>query len=243
MKSIKKSLSFIVLAMALCFTFAFSAKVNAEEIAVDNTHSLSAEVGLKAGVSVLSRNYFELSEWNVTGGYINVAVAFPNKAVSMQVQLQNANKSALKTWSVSQGSGIYKCSYSSLAKNKIYYYRARARYSGGKWGSWSYRRAFSTVTPSFTKAGSYAAYVKAPKVTGVKRYDLWMSATSSSKGFKKIGSVKPGSSTKVSKFNGRTLKSYGSYHNFYFFLKPYLKSGATDGVYARPGIYFYTTYK
>lgn len=238
MKNLRKSLSFIVLAMTLCFTFAISAKVNAAEVSVKTTESLSADMGIKAGASVLSRNYFQVKGFDVSSKYFYVAVSYPSKTSYMQVQLQNANKSTLKTWNVKSGSGVYQCDYSSLAKNKIYYYRARAYYSTGKWGAWSYRRAFSTAAPTLT-GKNFVVNVKAPAVTGVKSYDLWMSATSSSKGFKKIGSVKPGATVKLSKFNGRTLKSYGYRHSFYFFLKPYLKSGATDGLYARPGIYFY----
>lgn len=238
MKSLRKNLSFMVLAMAFCFAFAFSAKVNAEEVAVDNSQGMSAEVGIKVGASVLSRDYFHATAWNADKDYFKVAVIYPSKTSFMQVQLQNANKSTLATWNLKDGSGVYTC-YSSIAKNKVYYYRARAIYRTGKVGAWSYRRAFSTAVPSFTKAGSFAVYVKAPKVTGIKRYDLWMSATDSSRGFKKVSAVKPGSRVKISRFNGKTLRSYGYYHNFYFFLKPYLSSGAPDGLYGRPGIYFY----
>lgn len=234
MKNLRKSLSFIVLAMALCFTFAISAKVNAAEFVEGELEVVSAQSDLKVGASVLSKNNFKLGAYNVAKHYFTVKVSYPSKTAYMQVQLQNAKKQSLVTYNLSSGSNTYICTYSSLAYNKIYYYRARAIYKTGKVGQWSYRKAFSTVYPSIS-GSNYVCKVKAPKVTGVKKYELWMSATSASKGFKKIGAIKPGATIKISKFNGRTLRTYGRGHNFYFFLKPYLNSGSTDGIYYKNG--------
>lgn len=199
-------------------------------------HKLYAQWEIQPNTtSIMPRTIFGLNYYDPDYQMCAIRVSTFKNSTGTQVQLQNASKQTIDTTTGKGNTTVY---FYGLDSQKIYYYRARAYYdtsSGRVYGAWSYRRAFSTCTVSVINGGSYSFCVKVPKVDGVKKFELWTSAQSSQKGFKKVGFIKPGQTIKLSKLNGNTLSSYGKNHNCYFFIKPYLNSGETDGIYQRPG--------
>lgn len=199
-------------------------------------HTLYAQWEIQPNTtSIMPRTAFGLNYYDPGSQECAIQVSTFKNSTGTQVQLQNASKQTIAT---TTGRGNTTVFFSGLSSQKIYYYRARAYYdiSGSRiYGAWSYRRAFSTCTVSVINGGSYSFRVQAPKTDGVSKFELWVSAQSSQKGFKKVGNIKPGQAIKLSKVNGNTLSSYGKNQKFYFFIKPYLNSGETDGIYQRPG--------
>lgn len=141
---------------------------------------------------------------------------------SYEVGLYNASKKLVKT-------KICKsyASFSGLKKNRLYYYRVRGLDSGRvPVTGWSVYRAFTTmgVTPKLVSNASRTISFKAPKISGVKSYTLYLSDKSNTKGFKKVGTIKPGKTIKVSKFKG---KAFVYYKDYYYKIVPNLKKKAS----------------
>lgn len=199
-------------------------------------HTLYAQWVVKPNTtSIMPRTSFGLNYYDSNNQECAIQVSTFKNSTGTEVELQNASKQTIAT---TTGEGNTTVFFSGLSSQKIYYYRARAYYdiNGSRiYGAWSYRRAFSTCTVSVINGGSYSFRVQAPSTAGVKKFELWVSSQSSQKGFKKVGFIKPGQAIKLSKVNGNSLSYYGKNHKFYFFIKPYLNSGATDGIYQRPG--------
>lgn len=215
----RKQFSGMILVMAVCFLFAMGVKGEAE-------------------TAPLSKNNFRIVCWEDTTGFLEVKVKMPSNASKMEIQLQNADKKTLNLFKAEHGSQTYIFKYPALTENKIYYYRARVRYDSGNWGKWSYRRAISTCTPSVDYTDQ-AVKVKTPKTKGVKKFELWMSTAGCKKGFKKIGYLNPGAMKKIPTDYRKNQNNTGLCKNYYFFLKPYLKSGKTDGSYNITGVTAY----
>jgi hypothetical protein len=135
--------------------------------------------------------------------------------------------------------------FSNLKKNRVYACKYRTiAYSSAKKGyvatsAWSTTKSFCTAKYKLALSTNASKTVKltVPKISGIKKYILYMS-TSSTSGFKKVASVKAGNTLKVSKFNKKALV-YNK--NYYYKLVPVRQNGskltAIEGYF-----YLYQTY-
>lgn len=142
----------------------------------------------------------------------------------VEVSLCDANLNQLQTTTC-----YASASFTGLKKNKLYYYRIRGlMYSNGTYTpvtEWSAYKAFATPKPKIklTSKKSKTVSIKIPKIAGVKKYNVFLS-TKKDKGYKKIKSIKPGKTFKISKFKGKAFKFYA---NYYYRISPVLKKAAT----------------
>lgn len=125
--------------------------------------------------------------------------------------------------------------------NQIYTYRIRALYKNKPIGNWSKCRAFSTIVYNASLPNKRQNIVRftMPKNKYVKNSSLYMS-TSSDKGFKKVGTVLPGKSITVSRFNGSALADYKTY---YYEARVALKSGNPCATIFTSSFYIYSRSK
>ena len=215
MKTMKKSIGIIVAALAFCMLFGVSAKVEAA----------AAPKSVKVAY--------------ISSDRTDVSIELPSRAdYGYQVALYNANKKLIATDLCS----FYASFENKIRPNKVYYYRARVydRWNTKAVSGWSKLQAFSTAKYSLAQAGkTRAMYFKAPKITGVKYYKVYMSAYRD-KGFKLLKKVKLGKKYKLTK----TPKKKGFSYNKYYYLK--VKPVRTKGGYAQdfsvPYFYFYKIY-
>lgn len=217
MKTMKKSIGIIVAALAFCMLFGVSAKVEAA----------AAPKSVKVAY--------------INGDRTDVSIELPQRTdyYGYQVALYNANKKLIATDYCS----FYASFNNKIRPNKVYYYRARVfdRWGTGKAVSgWSKLQAFSTAKYSLAQVKkTRAMYFKAPKITGVKYYKVYMSAYRD-KGFKLLKKVKPGKKYKLTK----TPKKKGFSYNKYYYLKvkPVLTKGGYAQDFSVPYFYFYKIY-
>lgn len=135
--------------------------------------------------------------------------------------------------------------FTNLKKNRLYYFRVRGltydsvqrAYTAST--DWSAAKAFVTADYKLTLVSRKSRIVrfKFPKVTGVKSYVLYMS-TKEASGYKKVKTVKPGGTYKVSKFKN---KSFVYKKNYYYKIVPKLKTGGKAAAYV-DGFYIYKVY-
>ena len=213
MKTMKKSIGIIVAALAFCMLFGVSAKVEAA----------AAPKSVKVAY--------------ISSDRTDVSIELPSRAdYGYQVALYNANKKLIATDLCS----FYASFENKIRPNKVYYYRARVydRWNTKAVSGWSKLQAFSTA--KYSLAGkTRAMYFKAPKITGVKYYKVYMSAYRD-KGFKLLKKVKPGKKYKLTK----TPKKKGFSYNKYYYLKvkPVLTKGGYAQDFSVPYFYFYKIY-
>lgn len=105
-----------------------------------------------------------------------------------------------------------------VKRNQLYYYRIKA-YSCLKVedgdvpvSNWIYGGGINTGICSVKLSGKKIK-IKTPKIKGVKKLTLYMS-TNIRKGYKKVKTVKPGSTVTLAKFNKKAFKEYEDY--FYY---------------------------
>ena len=215
MKTMKKSIGIIVAALAFCMLFGVSAKVEAA----------AAPKSVKVAY--------------ISSDRTDVSIELPSRAdYGYQVALYNANKKLIATDLCS----FYASFENKIRPNKVYYYRARVydRWNTKAVSGWSKLQAFSTAKYRLAQAGkTRAMYFKAPKITGVKYYKVYMSAYRD-KGFKLLKKVKPGKKDKLTK----TPKTKGFSYNKYYYLKvkPVLTKGGYAQDFSVPYFYFYKIY-
>lgn len=140
-----------------------------------------------------------------------------------QVQLLNYTKK--KVLATEYGSYI---SF-NLKKNQLYYYRVRATsydYSTGQYvpvSNWSYGYGINTGICSVKMSGKKVK-IKTPKIKGIKKLTLYMS-TNKQKGYKKVKTVKAGSTVTLTKFNKKAFKKYKDYYYYVVSTKKQYKFG------------------
>ena len=157
----------------------------------------------------------------------NVSIKLPqlSKGYGYQVNLYNYNKKKIAS--------TYCIFYATFNKvtcaNQIFYYHARVidlYNSGTAVSGWSKLQAFSTINKAnykMAQAGkTKAIYIKAPKISGVKYYKVYLS-TYEDKGYKAVANIKPGKKIKLSKLSKKKKFSYNKY--YYSKFVPVLKTG------------------
>lgn len=184
---------------------------------------------------MMPRTSFRMYSYNPTTQKCAVKITTFKSSTGTQVQLQNENKQTIATKTGAGNSTVY---FTNLSSQKIYYYRARTYYdinSTRVYGTWSCRRVFSTAKVTVSKvSGGKAVSVKIPNVVGVKKFNVWISTTSSTSGFKKVGAVLPGKSLYLSIINGSAFDSYNTGQKFYVYLVPDLvRDGMLDEVFVK----------
>ena len=200
MKTMKKSIGIIVAALAFCMLFGVSAKVEAA----------AAPTSVKVAYMNPERT--------------KVSIELPTiSSYGYEVALYNVNKKLIATDDCS----FYTSFDNKIRPNKVYYYRARVI----EWGTkkavsgWSKWKSFSTAKYTVKQAGKTKAInIKAPKMTGVKYYKVYMS-NYIDKGFKYLKKVKPGKKYKIAKTPKK--KGFAYYKSYYLKFKPVLKKGGS----------------
>lgn len=196
MKSIRVSRIISMLAVITAITILFSIRVFAVPAATTDQFTV---------------------EGNSYGTAIKVNTAIPN-GLRGQIEMCDVNGTPVssKDW-ISSTTGFY-----DVAKNTVYLFRVRfyehtwdssARKYVDTFGEWSGFKAASTIAPtaSLTSRRSKKVKIKIPKMAGVKNVVLYMS-TSTTTGFKKVATIKPGKTKVISKFKGKSFKTKKWYY-------------------------------
>lgn len=180
------------------------------------THGMEA----KALAPAPPESCFSISSLNssLTTAYFDVAYKNVDR---VEMSLYDANQNQIQTTTCFSTAW-----FNGLKKNKLYYYRIRGLMSNGGTYTpvteWSAYKAFATLKPKvkLTSKKSKTVSFKIPKVAGVKKFNIYMS-TKKNKGYKKIKTIKPGKTFKISKFKGKAFKYY---KNYYYKIVPVLKT-------------------
>lgn len=159
-----------------------------------------------------------------------------------EVALMNNKGETVKTYVCSVRNQSGSAYFYDLKKNTLYYYAIRlvtydstspSRYAAVS--EWSAKKAFTTAKYTVKQVGrKKAVSIKCPKIKGIKKYTIYMSAKEKS-GYKKVGTVKPGKSLKVSKFNKKAFKYK---KNYYYKIYGHTSKGTKCAAYMN-GFYFY----
>lgn len=245
-----KKVSKVMMAFCvLCVAFALSVQVKAADLSAKFDSAFNPD-----GQMRVSADQYPSGSFTVAAIYSNAISVNIDQAVGaqgVQVAVYNKSKKLMSSSNVRYFNGATEGSITvaaSFSTNSFYYYRVRAAFVTGfdaygdpilSYGSWSKWKATSTIYPKLS-GKNWRITVKGPKVSGVSKYKVYVS-TSATSGYKKIGTIKPGRTMVCSKVRGRSLKSYGTYTNFYFRVVPVLKSGVSAKV--LPKIYKYMFFK
>lgn len=184
---------------------------------------------------IMPRTSFRMYSYNPTTQKCAVKISTFKDSTGTQVELQNENKKTIATKTGAGNTTIY---FTNLSSQKIYYYRARAYYdinSTRVYGTWSYRRAFSTAKATVSKVtNGNAVSLKMPSTAGVDKFTVWISTTGNKNDYMRVGAVLPGKSLYLSVINGKKFASYGKGQTFYVYLVPQLtREGTLDEVFAK----------
>ncbi len=220
MKQVKKLLITLTAMFALCMLFAAGSCVQAADAApAKSSFSLSGLSSTK------------------TTAYINAPTAYQS-----EVALCNAKGTVLQT---KQCTLFANATFTGLKKNRLYRYKVRRIAYDSSTGTyvaasdWSTSKAFTTAnyTVKLVSKKSKTVSFKFPKVSGIKSYVLYMS-TSQNKGYKKVATVKPGKTLKISRFK---KKAFAYRKNYYYKIVPKATAKVTVDYYIN-GFYLYQTY-
>lgn len=164
------------------------------------------------------------------GGKSTYTVKKYNGALGIQVQLLSFQKQPLASAtgrfnSASSGTLLLD---KGVKDQRYFYYRARGIYKNGFYGSWSAKKAFSTLHASgqfYTK--SQKITIKLPSLAGIRNFEVWTSITSAKKGFKKVGNYGQGKSLSCTYVNGKKISSLPKGKTIYVYIRPVLVDGTT----------------
>ena len=215
--SVKKVLSSLLLALML-------------GLFVTSVRPVSAE----AATVSLTRKNFSVSY--IGSSSVSFKLALPYSDIQGVVQLFENGKLVGKTTASSYATIDY-----AVKKNKTYFYRVRPIYQGKYIGSWSPRKAFSTVTLKLQQkyGGTRTLKVTVPKMSVVKSVTLLMS-TSKTSGYKKWKTLKPGKARSCRSVNGKKFVTGTTY---YIRAKVNLKNGTPcESAYVQNYYFYNRTY-
>ncbi len=122
-----------------------------------------------------------------------------------------------------------------IKSNTLYYCRYRyIDYYGDAITEWSSKKPCALFNVS-VKLSRGKVRFKVPKVKGIKKFKIYMTTTSGS-GYRKIKTLKPGKSFRVSKFKGKKFKYY---KNYYYRVDAITNSGKKSVTSFSKGFYLY----
>lgn len=218
MKHLKKSLLTVLTVFTLFMVGAHGMEAKAATIPNDRFSASYSEYTKKITVGVVSQNdRYEVALYNAKGALVG--------------------NSQCSTYA-----------FFNVKLNKLYYYQVRGLDYDSQTRAyvpatdWSARKAICTLKYKSIKpaaAGNKKVRFKAPKITGVKKYTLYMS-TNKDKGFKKAGTIKPGKTLTISKCKGKAFKYYKHY---FYKIVPVLKKKAAEAAPYQNGFYLTRTYR
>lgn len=172
------------------------------------------------GAKTISEKILNLKtyDWNIKTNEFTCIFDYNDTAEGYQVQIYNKNKTAIKT---ADSTSRY-ISFKKMSLNSFYYGRVRGYVTINgikKYGAWSSYTYFVPQAKMKGKLKISGGNLKVSwnKVAGATGYDVYVSTTSSSKGYKKVASVnakttscnvKKVGKTKVSKSRGKTYYVY-----------------------------------
>lgn len=216
----KKITKIFALALACMMIFALQTPTHAaEKASVQGVNQPQVTVQAEKFTHGVTGLYYDSSSKKATV-YIQTT---SSSYYRYQVQLLNYTKK--KVLATEYGSYI---SF-NLKKNQLYYYRVRATsydYSTGQYvpvSNWSYGYGINTGICSIKLSGKKVK-IKTPKIKGIKKLTLYMS-TNKQKGYKKVKTVKAGSTVTLTKFNKKAFKKYKDYYYYVVSTKKQYKFG------------------
>lgn len=236
----------------ICMAFAVTMQVNAAGKKVNGelpkTYNGKTEEKIPdAGVSAFPAGSVDVNYFSPSEGDSQYRVEKISGAAGVQVQLLSYTKEPLASNKGFFNGRTY--GHITLSRGvktqRYFYYKARAiYYKNGSYtyGGWSTLKVFSTLKPTLS-GSNYKITVKTPKLSGISKYEIWTSAKSSDTGFKKAATITAGNSIVLGSINGKSIRSYGNYHDFYVYIRPLLSNGkVAKYTVLSKGIYFYPSY-
>ncbi len=181
----------------------------------------------RAALPALKENSFSAS---FSATYKRVTISIPKVYDKYEVSWYNEKQEPLETRQ------CYTAAFFNVKLNRLYYYRVRGLRRDDQTKAyvpateWSACKAVWTpkedaVKAKLVKGNAATVVIKVPRISGVKSYTLYISAKSTSKGYRKAGTVKPGRTIKVSRA-GRAALKYNK--KYYYKVVPNLKKKATE---------------
>lgn len=230
MKRITRIFGFIMVCMMM---FAFQVPTNAAEqkASVREVNQSQATVQGEKFTPRVYKLYYNFSNKEVTV-YIKVRCNERDDNYGYDLQLLDYTKKKVLATKYVDHYGNW-ASF-KIKRNQLYYYRIKAygwneEYDVVPVSNWLYGGGINTGICSVKLSGKKIK-IKTPKIKGAKKLTLYMS-TNIKKGYKKVKTVKPGSTVTLTKFNKKAFKEYENY--FYYIVSSKKQSKFLQSFYIR----------